>query len=145
VVDVAIAVARESKCQKSKRGAVIWNPTQGSMSPAVYGRNTPPNDHCDGSKECREHCAQRCVHAETAAIAKAAAEPKVHPLKDCQIVHVKVVDGELVPSGPPSCMECAKLIAAVQINSIWLYHDSGWERYTAARFLQETVRTLDIY
>ena len=26
------------------------------------------------------------------------------------MLHVKVVDGQAVPSGPPSCVDCSKLI-----------------------------------
>jgi hypothetical protein len=52
----------------------------------------------------------------------------------CDMLHVKTVDGELVPSGGPSCVQCSKLALAAGIAGVWLFHEDGWRRYGAVEF-----------
>ena len=122
----AIRAALESPCQ-SKRGAVIW----GKNGVISIGRNHQPQPFpCDGSDICKENCGRTAIHAEQSAILKAAPDVIV----GAHMLHVKVVDGKLVASGLPSCMECSKLILESGIAYMWLYHESGWKWYTASEF-----------
>lgn len=135
----AIEAARNSPCEKSKRGVVIWKHDN-------YARGfnqLPGNMKCDGSDQCKAMCGKRCVHAETEAIMEMLRHHRYDdfkPYQHCAILHVKVgEDGELVPSKGPSCLECAKLIFAVGIGWVWLYEGTGnghgqWKTYTAAQF-----------
>lgn len=126
----AIRAAFESPCQ-SKRGAVIW----GKGGVVSIGRNHQPQPFpCDGSDRCKENCGKTAIHAEQSAILKT--EPAL--IIGSQMLHVKVEDGKLVPSGPPSCLECSKLILESGIAYMWLYHETGWKWYTAAEFHRAT-------
>lgn len=129
VVEAAIRVAKQSPCQKSKRGAAIW--TEGAM--IASGNNHPPGEFkCAGDSSCRNSCNKVAVHAEAAAIVRAAAiGVSIHGL---EMLHVKVVDEELVPSGPPSCWQCSRLILESGISNMWLYHEDGWRQYSASEF-----------
>ena len=109
----AVRAAILSGCEKSKRGAVIWIP--GADGPVAKGSNHQPDPHqCDGSPACRSSCAKLCVHAEAAAILDLGSFLG-HGL---HMLHVKVVDGRPVPSGPPSCWQCSRLILASRALSM---------------------------
>jgi hypothetical protein len=69
------------------------------------------------------------VHAEQAALLRVGRRAR-----DSEMLHVKTVDAALVPSGPPSCVECSKLILAAGIAGMWLFHADGWRRYDASDF-----------
>ncbi len=123
---LAVRAARRSPCAKSQRGAVIWKRLAGIVVP---GWNHPPEPmSCSGSLHCREHCNKFCVHAEADAILRAGVD-----LQGCEMLHVKVVDGEPVPSGGPSCWQCSRLILQSGIKTMWLLHD-GLRGYDAHEF-----------
>lgn len=124
----AVRMAAQSPCEKSKRGVAIWDPELFDILCANH--NHPPRGFsCDGSEECRANCGKHCVHAEMAAILDAKSG-----LHRCHMIHVKVVDGEAVPSGPPSCAECSKHILEAGIKVMWLLHEDGLRGYTALEF-----------
>jgi hypothetical protein len=50
------------------------------------------------------------------------------------MLHVKVVDQEAVPSGPPSCIDCSKAILEAGIKVMWLLHEDGLKGYPALDF-----------
>lgn len=130
----AINMARQSPCQKSKRGVVIWHPDAFDILCANH--NHPPRGFsCNGSKECRANCGKHCVHAEMAAIIDAKTG-----LWGFHMLHVKVVDGEAVASGPPSCADCSKHILAAGISHMWLLHEGGLRGYTADEFHELSLR-----
>jgi hypothetical protein len=74
------------------------------------------------------------------------------------LVHVKVVDSQVVPGGGPSCWQCSRLVVEVGLRGVWLYekHDEDprmhgessrpawWHFYTAAEFHRVTLRTCGI-
>ncbi len=61
------------------------------------------------------------------------------------MIHAKVVDGELVPSGGPSCWQCSKAILADgRIGGVWLFHNEGWRRYGATEFHRLTLKTCEL-
>jgi deoxycytidylate deaminase len=126
LVAAALDVGRQSTCAKSKRGVAILTDSIG----IVCACNDPPLPFkCDGSRRCREFCRRLAVHAEQRALLIAGADAF-----EATMLHVKVVDGELADSGPPSCYECSKLILEAGIADVWLFHSSGWRRYEAAEF-----------
>lgn len=129
-VEAAIEIATGSPCAGSKRGVVIfWRGRPNVL--LARGHNAPPGAfRCDGTQDCRDVCREICVHAEVQALLNL----KVVGLSGLELVHVKVVDGQLVPSGPPSCHRCSAVILAAAIDTVWLFHESGWRAYAAATF-----------
>lgn len=124
-VGKAILASRMSPC-RSKRGAVVF---KGDVVFTLGCNHQAAPFECDGSLNCKTTCRTTAVHAEQAALS--VCELRAH---GCELLHVKTVDGELVPSGPPSCVECSKLAVAFGIAGVWLYHSGGWMRYEAHEF-----------
>lgn len=127
----AIQVAREaalkSPCAKSKRGVVLFDPSASDLDDsftviAGEGFNGQPEPfRCAASEACRRDCAKLCLHAEDRAIRQAIAEWSEPPLDDLELLHVKVVDGEVVPGGGPSCWQCSRIVVEVGLRGVWLY------------------------
>lgn len=143
----AVEAAGYSGCQKSKRGVVIWRRTGGVVSMSA---NVPAIGRCDGSTRCRKDCGKLCVHAEANAIFDAHLFGK--PVARCEMLHVKVVDGKPVASGPPSCWQCSRAILRAGLEAMWLLRpgpedgdDPVLVRYTADEFHRETLKTCGIY
>lgn len=112
---------------RSRRGAAIF---EGDQVIATGHNRKPEGFHCDGSLTCKATCGREAIHAEQDAILKVG----LHRVMGCEMLHVKTVDGELVTSGPPSCVECSKLIVFANLSAMWLFHADGWRRYEAAEF-----------
>lgn len=125
IVSLAIEVSGWSPC-RSKRGVVIFS--EGNI--LSHGHNYKPRGfECDGSVACKATCRRDAIHAEQQALMGAGARAHAS-----EMLHVKTVDGQLVSSGGPSCVECSKLARAAGIAWVWLYHDTGWRRYDGAEF-----------
>lgn len=139
VIAEAIALANKSPCAKSKRGVVIWEPGTNGGILLSGGHNAPPFGFpCDGSAACRANCNKLCEHAEQEALRVLT----IHPIPgvELELLHVKTVDGQLVPSGGPSCWQCSRSIARdTRIAGVWLYHVDGWRRYEPAEFHELTL------
>ena len=137
-LDMAVSEAKRSNCQ-SQRGVIIWHQHLGLMA---SGHNRPPLPFvCDGSDECRKHCSKTAVHAEQNAILNFTEKKFTGvSLSDCEMLHIKVVDGMPVPSGGPSCWQCSKLILQAKIKKMWLYTVDGLVGYTAEEFHKETLK-----
>lgn len=121
---MAVAFGRKSPCAKSKRGVVIFDPHLGLV---CGGFNHPPTGFsCDESDACRAACGKLCLHAEAEALRRIPADSARYRL---QLLHIKVVDGDPVPSGPPSCWQCSKEIVASGIGLVWLWHDDDGDPY----------------
>jgi deoxycytidylate deaminase len=132
----AVEYAKESKC-KSQRGVVIWHREKGLMS---SGWNAPPRPYvCDSSETCRANCAKTAIHAEQAALIKALTLYDIDTIRECEMIHVKIVDGQAVTSEKPSCWQCSKLILASQLKSMWLYQAEGFVEYTPLDFHEKTL------
>jgi deoxycytidylate deaminase len=136
VVRAAIDASRHSPCQ-SKRGVAIFHPTTTSYAPTfrVTGFNHKPvGFECNGSDGCKATCGDEAIHAEEAALLAAG------PLaRFADLLHVKTVDGQIVPSGVPSCLKCSRLILGAGLLGVWLYHETGWRRYAASEFHRLTL------
>lgn len=167
VIEAARATALRSPCAKSKRGVVIFDPeeaerydTHRSLYEGFFPRDSiiqatgyngqPGAFTCTGSSACREACAKLCMHAEQRAIMTAFA---AHG--DCshlELVHVKVVDGQVVAGGGPSCWQCSRMIVEVRLAGVWLFErvedDRGdfdaWRFYEAEEFHRATLRACEV-
>jgi deoxycytidylate deaminase len=130
----AVRMGAQSPCAKSKRGVAIWDPELFDILCANH--NHPPRGFaCDGSDACRENCGRLCVHAEVAAMLDA--KSGLHRM---HMLHVKVVDGEAAPSGPPSCIDCSKAILAAGIKVMWLLHEDGLKGYPTEEFHELSLK-----
>lgn len=149
-LDQAVLIANQSNC-KSKRGVVIWHYKYGLIS---SGFNAPPTPLvCDGSEECRLNCSKTAVHAEQVALIRAISAMEFRHLfelkpgillPDCEMLHVKTVDGKPVFSEKPSCWQCSKLILEAGILSMWLYQKDGLTKYTPLEFHKQTLINCDL-
>lgn len=166
--ELAVAAANASPCAKSKRGVVIysrktnvdiesndWN-WAGRFTIHGNAHNSPPWPYeCDGTDACKANCSRVAVHAEQRAILQSGAG--VFPRwpnflqtgvkVETHLVHVKTVDGKLVPSPKgPSCDECSKLIVETGVDYIWLYETEGaWNCYSAYEFHRITLRNCGLH
>ena len=165
-VDLAVAQASWSPCEKSKRGVVIYDPN-GAEAAIGIGTNGWPMGRggCGADEACRARCGELAVHAETRAIQRACHFVGVHNyqtshevpegkwlphfnLKFLHLVHVKVTnhDGrwELTVGKGPSCMACAAQIADVNLGAVWLYEDHPegprWVQYRGQEFYDVTIK-----
>lgn len=131
----AIKAAQQSGCLRSRRGVVLWRPGEKHIR---IGYNKPVLGSCDGSDSCKRICGRNCIHAEQMALLDVVAGVSN---AWCEMLHVKVdAEGRAVPSGPPSCPECSKLILYTGVAGMWLFHEEGWRRYTAQAFHEATMQ-----
>jgi deoxycytidylate deaminase len=141
----AVEAAGWSGCQKSQRGVVIWQRKGGVLS---VGYNSPVMGKCDGSAACRRDCAKLCVHAEQHALQEAAKYGK--GVRGAEMLHVKVVNGQAVVSGPPSCWQCSRSICQSNLAAMWLLHegadgDPQLVRYDTMEFHRLTLEQCGIH
>jgi hypothetical protein len=134
VIESARSLGAHSPCAKSKRGVVLFNPEAAERA-AKYGHttngvivsggfNAPPSPFtCQNNMVCRGSCRDVCLHAEQRAILAALGCDDV---RDLELVHVKVVDGQVVAGGGPSCLQCSKLVVGVGIRGVWLFEAQRW-------------------
>jgi deoxycytidylate deaminase len=166
-IDAAIAASKMSGCGKSQRGVAIfkrYTRPDAELMIIASNWNRPPHPFtCDKSEMCRRDCAKICSHAEQTAVATALVGNGGAYLRGFSLVHVKTVNGELVPSGGPSCWQCSRLILEVEIEGVWLYEEvgamvlsmgdgdvqsakvGGWRHYTAVEFHFATLRACEIH
>ena len=144
IINFAVQAGRQSPCCKSQRGVVIYNHDNGVVN-YVMGWNHPPEPFtCTGTESCKKNCGKICVHAEQHAILncleKAKRQHTAINIVGAEMLHIKVVDGEGVSGGPPSCPDCSKLILEAGIAYMWLWETDGWKRYTAEEFHRITLQ-----
>lgn len=133
VIDAAIDASTRhipERCMRSRRGVAIWDP-HGWGGVTTGTNHLPYGNTCDGSDACKALCSKRCVHAEQMALMTLRIPCDRARF---EMLHVKTVDGELVPSGPPSCWQCSRLLGPMRIEAMWLYHADGWRRYESVEF-----------
>ncbi len=143
-IAAAVEEARRSDCCKSKRGVVIADPHTGEILVTAHNSKPPPLS-CSGSAACRAECRRVAVHAEERALLRLA-RLRICPIGGV-LLHVKVVDGELVGGGPPSCLQCSRLILEAEISTVWLYEvntepgfaGNAWVARSALQFHLDTM------
>jgi deoxycytidylate deaminase len=136
VLQVALEQSFQSVCL-SQRGSVIWTENDRSH-PTILGKGY--NRHvglgCTRDAVCKANCCDKAVHAEQVALMDALWN-SLHMLnKFTYALHAKTVNEALVPSGPPSCEECSKMLLAspLRIHGVYLYHEPGWVLYPMKQF-----------
>jgi deoxycytidylate deaminase len=130
IINSAIRASLNSPC-RSKRGAALFH---GDALFTLGWNYKPVGFDCDGSDACKSTCGREAVHAEQMVLVDSVGS------RGCDMLHVKTVDGVLVPSGMPSCLECSKLILHAGIARMWLYQNTGWREYTAEQFHRATLK-----
>lgn len=144
----AINAARQSPCVKSQRGAILWRrPTEGRQGLYLSaGFNHPPEPfRCNGSVACRESCNKVCIHAEEDALLKIPTKSRVQwTLKECEMLHIKIVNGHATSSGQPSCWQCSRKILGAGLKAMWLFHKEGLRSYTPEEFHRMTLRNSNL-
>lgn len=142
-IEVATSIANavpDGACQKSHRAAVIfkWSRRHDAehVDVLTVAVNGPPYGfRCSRDEACRLHCGKVCVHAEEGALLYTAPNDTY----GAEILHAKVVGGQIVASGPPSCWQCSRAILERGLAGVWLLHDSGWRRYVPDDFHEMTL------
>lgn len=138
-VRAAIAAARQSPCAKDQRGAAAWHPKSEIM---LADHNGPPHPFsCDKSAACAAACGKLAVHAEERVVHRFAEQERV---VGASVLHIRTVDGQPVPSGPPSCITCSRTMLFAGVAEIWLWHEGGawssWRCYEAVEFHELSLR-----
>ncbi len=147
LVALAVANAHLSPCAKSMRGAVLFV-SAGRTKMHASGWNKPALGECQKNDACRAACARHCVHAEQMALVTGAAilTHAKGQSRNVEMIHAKAapLPGGLVSSGPPSCIECSKLMLLAGVTAVWLFHEAGWKRYEMQAFHKATLETLGL-
>jgi hypothetical protein len=134
-VALAVEAAGSSTC-RSQRGAVAFSGRENETRELVgVGFNQQPGGPCDGSERCKATCRREAVHAEEALLLSGADLSR----ESTEVIHVKAIAGALVASGPPDCIECAKLLRFAGVVAVWLYHVDGWRRYPIEQFHRSSI------
>jgi len=131
LIDKALELSRQSPCQKSKRGVVVWDPANGEHRGG--GFNGPPGDlPCvaarDGQPSSACHCSLRCIHAEMRAIDEARGYiARHHPPGPYDLLHVELApDGGVVACNGPTCAQCSKhIVECGFVGRVWLFERDG--------------------
>ena len=125
VVRAAIAAARRSSCAKDQRGAAVWHNNGGTI---IAASNGPPDPFiCDGSDACKASCGKVAVHAEVRAVNRYLRLASGLACTGMNVLHIRVVNGQPVTSGPPSCVACSRDMLDAGVAEVWLWHGSeGW-------------------
>lgn len=138
VVAEAVRASAFSSCEKSTRGVVLFHPSSPEVPMFPGWNHTPKGFACTGTQTCRQNCNKICVHAEQHSLLQLS--PKYRS-DGWHLVHVKTVNHKLVPSGPPSCWQCSRLILDCgAVSDVWLFHETGWKSYSALDFHTLTLR-----
>ncbi|MDD5693422.1 MAG: hypothetical protein WC437_02200 [Patescibacteria group bacterium] len=133
-IDKAVRVSTKSPCKKSQRGAVLVK--NGTI--IGFGYNGAPNDKVcnpclrenikDNSKT--ELC--HAIHAEQRAIINALKDGK--DLTGSRLYHIKVKNGQMVPSDDISCTLCSRFILETGVAEMALLHSDGLTVYDAEEY-----------
>jgi tRNA(Arg) A34 adenosine deaminase TadA len=134
----AAEIARNSKCRKSKNGAVIVN--DGKI--IGEGWNTPvPDVECDPCLREDIHDNSRVelchsIHAEVNSILDALG--KGRDVRGGVMYHARIKDGRLKRSNTPSCTGCSRFVQHVGLEGFVLIQETGYAFYTAEEFNRES-------
>lgn len=134
--NIAANIATNSKCKRSKHGAVIVR--DGEILGMGWNTPVPNNTECD---PCRMECGSQnksrfelcnAIYAEHNAILDALKNS--HELKGSRMYHAKLKDGRIKPDYTPKCTPCSRLIMHVGISEFILLHGDKYSLYTAKEF-----------
>jgi deoxycytidylate deaminase len=139
IIDEMISIGSEGNCEKSKRvSAIVY---QNGFS--VIETNSPPFPFvCQKNEKCKKACNQLCVHAEERAILSALR--KYGDVDFCICIHLKIVNGQPAFSGSPSCITCARKLLECNIRYMYLWQETGWQRWAPKEFYEDTLSNLKL-
>jgi len=130
-MELAAKEAKKSTCKKSQRGAII---ARGEVILSRGHNKVTLQDLCEPciredikDNSCVELCS--AIHAEQMALLGI----KNGLLKGARMYHIKVKNGEMKPSGKPSCTVCSRIIHEVGIEFV-LWHEKGYAVYGPEEF-----------
>ncbi len=125
-----INIAKQSTCERSRCGSVIYNPVCGGVF--AEGFNSQP---CGATEPCFKDSLPAnfksdktcCIHAEQRAILNAHGQPC---LKGSVLYFVRLdKDGNPEDCGEPYCTICSKMALDAGIARFVLYHSQGLRSY----------------
>lgn len=151
-IPLAVALANQGPCHKSKRGAVLLavndreRLASGEGIDVGHGFNGPPLPmRCNGSDACRSACGRVCEHAEAAAMRDSIGHHRgVRSGAELHMLHIKTVGGVAVPSDRPSCEKCSVAMLAHGVAVMWLLTSTGLRAWSMEDFHSETLRNLGL-
>ncbi len=122
--------AKNSKCTKSQRGVVIVKNGEiigsGYNMPTIEELCNPCiREHIHNNSQV-EMCS--AIHAEQMAIVAVA--NSTNTLEGAVMYHIKTKNGEMQPSGKPSCTVCSRIILPTDLKFV-LWHEEGYAIYGA--------------
>lgn len=129
-MELAAKEAENSRCKKSQRGVVIVN--NGEVVSKGYNTPTIEGYCCLREKINDNSRIKLCsaIHAEEMAILKSPREKLIGAV----MYHIKTKNGEMKPSGKPSCPSCSKSILYSGIKEFVLWHEGGYYSYNSYEF-----------
>jgi dCMP deaminase len=127
---VAAEEAQHSTCLKSQRGAVIVK--GGEIIGRGYNKVTIPElcNPCIRENIKDNSRVELCsaIHAEQMAIIDAA-EYGEKSLFGATMFHIKLKNGQIRPSGKPSCTVCSRILSEAKIKFVLWHQDEKGEYY----------------
>lgn len=140
-----IGIGANGPCAKSKRVAAVVD-ADWLLVPVIAVNGPPGRFVCSGDEACRSACGRICVHAEERALMRAERDlPAVaRAAWKLHCIHLHVVDGQAVPSTMAKCETCSRKMLEFGIDSMWLFLETGWRRWSAEEFHLETLKNLGL-
>lgn len=135
-IQEAVYVARDSRCDKSKRGVVVVK--NGSI--IGRGTNNPPLDLPCVPEYCRSICNMFCLHGEQNALLDT--RRNGYDPSGSRIYHIKVKDSIQAPSGPPSCVQCSRIVLDEGVKDFVLLYKDGIGLYEAREFHELSLENI---
>ena len=137
-MEVAIEIAKQSPCERDKRGVVTVN----ENSEIGRGFNAPPPGFICESKYCTLSCKDYTIHAEMNAIADATKKGNGQRIVGARMYHARVENGFLVESRKPRCYQCSKHLVAFGLGEFVLKHQEGLTLYPIEEFNRLSLESM---
>lgn len=132
-IDLAVKIAKQSTCERSKCGSIIIKDNQ------IIGQgfNSPPNNSesqrkCNNNKDSYHKKVTDktcCIHAEQRAIMDALAK-NPEKMKDSKLYFIRLDENNnKTEAGNPYCTICSKMALDAGIKYFILLHENGIKEY----------------
>ena len=131
-MNIAAEASLKSECRKSKRGVILVN--NGMILSDGYNTPLLPELCCARENIHDNRAIDLCsaLHAEEMAILNAAKCTCM--IQGARLYHIQTKNGEIKPSGNPSCTQCSKSIYGAGIAEVVLLHEKGYAIYDSKEF-----------
>lgn len=131
----AAQIAPLSKCTKTSRGVIIVRGKEKLSVGYIYHSN--PDKYCNPCVrlQIRDNTNRELCGAEHAeAMAIRVAKDNDIDLTGSRLYHMKVKNGQMAPSGPPSCALCSDKMLKSGISEAVIWHKEGYALYDIKEF-----------